>query len=116
MLGGVLDYDVHHSALNRFYVHGTRDLSDAWRFNGAVDLRRSPYLTTGNALIGQRYEDLSELERDLLDARLGDIAEDRTARSRNVRLGLDGQLSKTWQLSFDVAGSDYSSTDASAGL
>ena len=116
MIRALLDYDVYHKALNNLFLSGTYNLSDDWRLNGSVDLRRSPYLTTGNALIGQRFDDLSELEQTLIELELADIAEDRTATSRLVRIGFDGKFNDTWTLSADAATSHYSATNASLGV
>ena len=111
-----LDYDIHHAALNNIYLSASYNLNSRWRIHSAVDQRRSPYLTTSNALIGQQHDDLSELERDLLAMELGDLAEDRTATSKSFRIGLDGQLSTMWRLSLDASASDYSSTNSSEGV
>jgi tetratricopeptide (TPR) repeat protein len=116
LINTLVDYDFYHQALNNFYVTGSYDLTQTWRLNGAVDYRRSPYLTTSNALIGQRFEDLSELERDLIDMKLEDVAEDRTATSTTVRVGLDGTLNSTWHITIDASTSEYSSTNTSAGV
>jgi hypothetical protein len=116
VLSALVDYDVHHAALNNFYLNASYNLNQNWRIHGAFDQRRSPYLTTSNALIGQRLDDLSELELVLIDMKLGDLAEDRTATSTTVRTGIDGALSDTWHLSLDASASDYSSTNTSAGV
>ena len=115
-LSGLVDYDIYHKALNALQVSGTFTMNDRWRLSGAFDLRRSPYLTTSNALIGQRVDELSELEQTLIDIELGDIADDRTATTRYARFGIDGKLNDTWHFSADVSLSDFSSTDTSAGV
>jgi hypothetical protein len=114
--GGLVDYDIYHQALNNLYLTGSYNVNQEWRLTGAYDLRRSPYLTTSNALIGQAYDDLSELERSLIDVELEDIAEDRTATSHVVRVGIDGNLNNTWSMSMDASWSDFSATDASVGV
>ena len=116
LITGIVDYDLHHQALNNLHLTGSYDVNANWRLNAAVDIRRSPYLTTANALIGQQYDDLSELEQDLVDIKLGDLAEDRTAISKTYRLGFDGKLNQTWHLNLDASTAHYSSTDASAGI
>ena len=59
---------------------------------------------------------VSELEQDLLDLKLEDVAEDRTATSTMVRVGLDGKIDDTWSFSIEGSAADYGSTDASAGV
>ncbi len=116
VVSALIDYDLHHEALNNFYVMGAYNLNENWRVHGAYDLRRSPYLTTSNALIGQPISDLSDLEQELLNLELTDIAEDRTATSTTIRAGLDGTLSDTWSVSVDASSAKYDSTDSSIGV
>lgn len=112
----LLDYDIFHKTLNNLYLNAAYDLSERWRVHTTANHRRSPYLTTSNALIGQAYDDLSELEQDLLDLKLEDVAEDRTATSTMVRIGLDGKIDDTWSFSIEGSAADYGSTNASAGV
>lgn len=116
LISALVDYDINLAAVNNLYLNGSYNLNEQWRVHGTLDQRRSPYLTTSNALIGQSYDDLSELERDLLDMKLGDLADDRTATSTVVRFGVDGMISDSWRLSVDASASDYSSTETSAGV
>ena len=116
LLTALVDYDIYHEALNNLYITASFDASDTWRFHGAYDFRRSPYLTTGNALIGQRFDDLSELEQTLLGLKLQDIAEDRTATGTTYRLGADAKIDDTWGISLDASTTSYSSTDTSLGI
>ena len=116
LVSALVDYDINLAAVNNLYLNGSYNLNEQWRLHGTIDQRRSPYLTTSNALIGQSYDDLSDLERDLLDMKLGDLADDRTATSTVFRIGLDGTLPGNWRLSVDASASDYSSTDTSAGV
>ena len=115
-LGALLDYDIYHQALNNLYLSGSYNVNRDWRLSASYDFRRSPYLTTSNALIGQSYEDLSELEKSLVDMNLQDIADDRTATSNFARLGIDGKLNDRWAISVDASVSDFSSTEGSLGV
>jgi len=112
----LVDYDVYHQVLNNLVLNASVNLSSAWRLSGAYDFRRSPYLTTSNALIGQRYDDLSELEKSLVDMKLDDLADDRTATAHLGRLGLFGNLNDTWSVSVDGSVSHYSDTNDSLGV
>ena len=115
-LAGRVDYDIHHEVLNNLYLTTRYDLNENWRVNGTYDYRQSPYLTTGNALIGQRFDDLSELEQSLINMKLQDVAEDRTATSTSYRFGVDGNIAADWMLSLDAAMTDYSATGESLGV
>ena len=112
----LVDYDTYHQVLNNFIVNASVNVSEDWRVSGTYDFRRSPYLTTSNALIGQRYDDLSELEQTLVDLKLDDVAADRTAKAHLSRLGLFGALNDTWSVSLDTSISHFSDTSDSLGV
>ena len=111
----MLDYDLHHDALNHAYLSSNLQLTRRLRIYGTIDHRRNPYLTTRNALIGQPLQDLSELELQLVEDDLEDIAADRTAVSTLVRVGLDQQLGG-WTLSTDVSMTDFKATEESLNV
>jgi len=115
MLFSLVDYDLHHSVLNNFTLSGDTDLRGT-RLFASFEHRRSPYLTTRNALIGQPIDSLSELETLLQELDLDDIAADRTAENTTLRLGFSRDLSERWAITADMVGSDYSETDASANV
>jgi len=112
MLFSLIDYDLHHSALNNLTLTGNFTLGRS-QLNASYEHRMSPYLTTRNALMGQTIEDLTELEEFLLDLSLEEIARDRTAQSDTFRLGWNRRLG-TWTFSADIVATDFSSTEASA--
>jgi tetratricopeptide (TPR) repeat protein len=115
MVFSLLDYDLHHQALNNATFSSDIAFRQS-RLFASYEYRRSPYLTTRNALIGQPYEELSELEKSLLDSELDQIAEDRTATSHTGRVGFTQTLSENWALTADLVASDYSETDSSANV
>lgn len=114
MLFSLIDYDLHHSALNNFTLTGNFTLGRS-QLNASYEHRMSPYLTTRNALMGQTLDDLTELEEFLLDLSLEDIAKDRTAESDTLRLGWNRRLG-TWTFSADIVATDFSSTESSADV
>ena len=110
------DYDFHHGALNNVSVMANIGIGSPSSFNLSFDQRRSPYLTTRNALIGQPFDDLSDLERELIDLSLEDLADDRTTTSRTMRAGWNWQLDDRWSMTSDVLLSDLSGTDTSMNV
>lgn len=112
MLFSLIDYDLHHSALNNFTLTGNFTFGRS-QLNASYEHRMSPYLTTRNALMGQSFDDLTELEEFLLDLTLDEIAKDRTAESNTLRVGWNRRLG-TWTFSADVVATGFSSTQASA--
>jgi len=115
LLFSLVDYDVHHKALNNLTFTANVALGRS-QLNASYEHRRNPYLTTRNALIGQPIGDLTELEEAILDLTLEQIADDRTATSNMFRVGWNQRIGETWTLSADVVATDFSSTEASADV
>ena len=114
-LFSLVDYDVHYAVLNNLSFMGNYRVRDS-QISASYEHRRSPYLTTRNALIGQSYDDLTDLENSILDLQLEDIAADRTATSDTLRLGVNTRLSENWSITADIAASDFSNTESSADV
>ena len=111
----LLDYDLHHSALNNVTLQGNYRFGEA-RISASIAHRKSPYLTTRNALIGQMLDDLTELEEALLDLQLSELAKDRTATSNTARLSITTNISEDWIVTADVTASSFSKTESSADV
>lgn len=116
LVTGLLDYDFHHQALNNVTLATTIGIGKSSSFNFSIDQRRSPYVTTRNALIGQPYDELNDLERELIDLSLKELADDRAATSRSLRLGWNKKISNRWELTSDVLVSDMSDTESSMNV
>ncbi|MCP5181892.1 MAG: hypothetical protein H6994_18510 [Pseudomonadales bacterium] len=108
-----VDYDLHQQALNNimFMANTGMGRESSWTFT--YDYRRSPYLSTRNALIGQPFADLSDLELELVALKLEDLAKDRTLTTQSLRLGWNGRFSKFWEMSIDASASSTDGTAAS---
>ena len=113
---GLLDYDFDYSALNMALLLGTFELPGRWTVTGTLDHRKSPFLTTRNALAGQPVQSLSELLALFSDAEVRALAVDRTAESDMVSLGVTRPWGTRFQWSVDVTGSQISSMVASGGV
>jgi hypothetical protein len=113
---GLLDYDIDYSALNMALLLGTFELPGRWTVTGTLDHRKSPFLTTRNALAGQPVQSLSELLAIFSDAEVRALAVDRTAQSDTVSLGVSRPLGTQFQWSVDVTGSQLSAMAASGGV
>ncbi|MEQ8857454.1 MAG: hypothetical protein RIC56_02295 [Pseudomonadales bacterium] len=117
---GMVDYDLHHEALNHVYLTSNLRIGQETRFSTTIDHRRNPYLTTRNALIGQPLQDLSELELLLveqsLEDSLEDLARDRSALSTMLRVSLHGSLRKGWAYSMDASYTDFDATESSLNV
>ena len=112
----LVDYDILYNKLNIAQFLGNWTTQDRTTFNLTLDYRSSPVLTTTNALQGQTALTIKELLNTFTESQIRDIAEDRTATSRLVTLGASHPLNEKFQLSGDITQSNFSDTDASAGV
>ncbi len=112
----LVDYDIFHSALNNVLFAANLGMGKPTSFSLSVEQSRSPYLTTRNALIGQPFETLGDLEQELVDLSLRELANDRTSVNRSVQLGVNHKFNERWEASADVLGMDTSSTQSSMNV
>jgi len=112
----LVDYDIYHDALNNAYVFTNAQLPGDVRAYASFDYRRSPYIATQNALIGQPFDDISDLEREFAARDILKLANDRTAELTYVTLGADKDLGERYHVGFDVAYSDFSETPTSGNV
>lgn len=113
---GMVDYDVHFGALNAAVVNGNHLFDAGTRVNWSVAMRKSPYLTATNALIGSGVGNIGDLENILTDDEIDDLALDRTRDSKSASLTLSQPLSERFDLSSSVTWLDLSETPASGGV
>jgi tetratricopeptide (TPR) repeat protein len=115
-LFALVDYDIYFSALNTFFVFGNWILPDTTSFNFTVDFRKSPILTTSNALQGQTVGSVSGLLDLFSKDEIKQLAQDRTADSRTYTLGVTRPINRMLQISGDVTMTNLSGTPASGGV
>jgi len=113
---GLFDYDIDYNALNMAMLLGTFDLPGRWTITGTLDHRKSPFLTTRNALAGQAVESLGELIAQIGEPGVRALAEDRTADVDTVSLGVSRPLGTRFQWIADAAATRMSEMPASGGI
>jgi hypothetical protein len=113
---GLVDYDIDYSALNMVLLLGTFQLPDRWTVTGSLDHRKSPFLTTRNALAGQPVQTLDELVALFGEPGVRALAIDRTAEADTLSLGVSRPLGERFQWSVDVTGTEMSGMPASGGV
>ena len=113
---GMVDYDVHFGAWNAAIVNGNHLFESGTRVNWSLNMRKSPYLTATNALIGSGVGNIGDLERILTEDEIDDLADDRTRDSKSASLTLSQPLSDRFDLSSSVTWLDLSETPASGGV
>ena len=112
----LVDYDTSYSVLNTLLFLGTWTLPDKTSINFVFDQRKSPILTTSNALQGQTVATVSELLTLFSEDEIRSLAEDRTPDSRSYTFGISRPLDSRFQISGDVTLTNLSDTPASGGV
>ncbi len=112
----LLDYDTYHKALNTSYVMLNVRFENGLTSYATFDHRRSPYITTENALIGQGVSNLGDLENTYSNQQIEQLADDRTSTLTLATVGVDKEISPRLQIGSDVSYSDYAETQASGNV
>jgi hypothetical protein len=112
----LFDYDTYHKVLNTSYLMLNLRFDDGLSAYATFDHRRSPYITTENALIGQGVNSLSQLETTYDTRQIEQLADDRTATLTLGSVGFDKDLSSRLQVGADVSYSDFSQTQTSGNV
>lgn len=113
---GLMDYDVSYQTWNMILLLGNWLFPDNSSLNVVVDQRKSPILTTRNALIGQFDASLSALKQRFTEDQIRELARDRSADSRSYTLSLAHPLNDKLQVGGDLTLSTLSGTPASGGI
>ncbi len=119
---GMVDYDTFYSELNIGMVLANWTLSNNTTLNASLDVRKLPFLTTSNALVGQltadnqAVEDIAQLRTLYSDQEIYQLARDRTAQARTVTLGLSHPLNNSLRIAADVSLMRTGATSASGGV
>jgi tetratricopeptide (TPR) repeat protein len=113
---GVYDYDLHFEQTNLALLNGSLRFEDESSISVAVDYRRSPMLTTLNAIIGQGVEDPNDLLATHAEEDIYQFALDRTAHARSASISVSRPITENLQINVDVIATNVSGTKASGGV
>lgn len=108
-----VDYDTSYDELNIFLINGGWTFPTKTRLNLVLDYRKSPILTTSNALIGQTVQDISIILNTLTEDEIRQLAQDRTATNKSLTVGIVQDLNEKYQLVAEVTVSELSATSSS---
>ena len=108
----LIDYDIMFKELNTLLAIGNWQFENRLQMNATIDIRKSPFLTTSNALMGnltaRTTNDL--LAQGLSENEIRTLALKQTATSKTFILGLNSPLSDQYQVSADVTLTNISSS------
>jgi hypothetical protein len=113
---GMFDYDTEFEELGSVFVQGSWRLPSNFIVTGLVDRRQSPYLSLGNALIGQITDDFATLKTLFTEEEIFQLALDRSAATTTYTLGLSKPLTPKLQLGFNATRSRIEATPESGGV
>src|SRR5437660_6919269 len=115
-LYGVIDYDTQFHSLNTASLVGTLQLPARWSLSFDAERRNSPVLTVRNALIGQTFADLNQLEQVFTLDEIYQLAKDRTPITTNYSFTANKPLGARLQVTTIVSATESGATPASGGV
>ena len=110
------DYDTSFRSLNAAMLLGTLQLPARWSLSFDAERRNSPVLTTENALIGQPFSSLLQLEQTFTPAQIHQLALDRTPSTEALDLTVTRPLGERFELAVTAAADRTAATVASGGV
>ena len=112
----VVDYDVFYHSLNTASLLGTLQLPARWNVSFDTERRNSPVLTTGNALIGQPFSDLYQMQQVFTVEEIYQLARDRTPVTSYYSLTATHPLGQRVQFTAIASATQSGATPASGGV
>ncbi len=113
----LLDYDLQFQELNALVINGNHRFEDQARMNWSINIRKSPYISTRNALIGQPTDSIQELQLLFLsDDEIFDLAQDRTLESKSASVLYSFPFNDEVNLSGSLTWLNLSDSPASGGV
>jgi tetratricopeptide (TPR) repeat protein len=118
----LIDYDTSYDTLNIFLLNANWVFPQQGNLYATIDSRKVPYLSTSNALQGQPFETIEDLETMFTEEEIRQLALDRTATSNTFTIGGAKQLNGfmnghgQYQISGDLTYNTLSDMPASGGV
>ncbi|RLA30508.1 MAG: hypothetical protein DRR15_14650, partial [Gammaproteobacteria bacterium] len=113
---GLIDYDTSFKEVGSAYLQGSWRFESRLTLHGSLDRRRSPFLSTGNALIGQPVATFAELLVLMTEEEIRQLSLDRTSIATTYTLGLSHSLTPRLQINADANQTSVDATPASGGV
>lgn len=111
-----LDYDFSYALVNNFVVNLRYKIKPKHTLGTYLTYRRSPLITTSNALQGQAVSTLGELLITKTQDELRKLAQDRTAKYISANVSWQHKLNKKLEMNYDYTLSRLSGTVSSDGI
>jgi len=115
-LWGLIDYDTSYKEIGSAFLQGNWRFGSRLTVHGSINQRHSPFLSTGNALIGQPVETFSELQVLMTEAEIRQLSLDRTPVSNTYTVGISHSLTPRLQFNADANQTTIDATPDSGGV
>jgi len=115
-LWGIVSYDTEFAELGSVFLQGSWRLPANFTVTGLIDSRRSPFLSLGNALIGQLGQDFSDLKVLFTEDEIRQFALDRSPEVMTYSMGMSRPFSPKLQVNLNASISTVAATPESAGV
>ena len=115
-LWGVVNYDTEFGELGSVFLQGSWRLPANFTVTGLVDSRRSPFLSLGNALIGQQTQDFAELRVLFTEDEIRQFALDRSPEVTTYSMGMSRPFTPKLQVNLNASRSTVAATPGSGGV
>ena len=115
-LWGLIDYDTSYSEIGSAFLQGSWRFASRLSIHGSFDRRHSPFLSTGNALIGQPVMTFSELLVLYTPEEIRQLSLDRAPLTTSYSVGMSHSISPRFQINADANQTSVEATPASGGI
>jgi tetratricopeptide (TPR) repeat protein len=115
-LWSIVDYDIEFEELGSLFLQGSWRLPANFTVTGVLDRRRSPFLSLGNALVGQQLESFEDLRVFFTEEEIRQFALDRSASTTTYTVGLSHPFSPKLSVNFNASISSIDATPESGGV
>lgn len=115
-LWGIADYDAAFQELGSVFLQGSWRLPGKFTVTGLVDRRRSPFLSLGNAIVGQQGEEFENLAVLMSEDEIRQLALDRSAVTTTYTLGMSRPVSPKLQVNLNASLASVEATPESGGV
>ena len=113
---GQIDYDTLYDELGSAFLQGNWRIGSRLTVHAAFDQRHSPFLSTGNALIGQPVASFAELLEIYPVDEIRQFGVDRSPLSTTYTAGFSYSLTPKLQISADANETSVEATPESGGV
>ena len=115
-LWGILSYDSEFAELGSAFLQGSWRLPGNLTVTGLLDVRRSPFLSLGNALVGQQSDNFADLTVLFTEEELRQFALDRSPEVTTLSTGLSRPLTPKLQFNVNASLSTIDAAPESGGV